>query len=468
MGKTGKWIKNFLIGKKDKEKGRENPRNQKQISANGGGDENRHTSPMSGTILISVPQPTAPREKRRWSFRRSSATAPGRQEMNALENAAAATIPPVTFESDKKKRALTVATGAAADAAAAEAKSVAFVIQTRAAASRRRSAPVEDAAAIKIQSCFRGYLARKALNALKGLVKLQALVRGHLVRKQAATTLRCMQALINVQVRARTQRLRMAAEETKFIAQTRFNHRKSPQDAKDFDKNHEENIKIVEMDLGGNKPTAKPRNSYSNHTPNHIPNDPRISTPRASLKLQEGPCQISPSPSAITESSPRACSNHFEEYSFDTTQNSAQCYTPIISKLDQARLPYSYPRSECAEPIYNECSFYPSYMANTESSKAKLRSHSAPKQRPLETFVRQPSRTKRPSLEGRSHVPKAVRMQRSSSHVGPKAQNYPNSYSVKLDRSNVSIKESECGSTSTIMSNTTYSRSLLGIFDVRI
>ncbi|XP_073054447.1 protein IQ-DOMAIN 19-like isoform X2 [Primulina eburnea] len=462
MGKTGKWIKNFLIGKKDKEKGRENPRNHNQISSNGGGDENRHTIPMS------VPQPTAPREKRRWSFRRSSATAPGRQETNAVKNAAADTTPPVIFESDKKKRALAVATAAAADGAAGEAKSAAFVIQTRAAASgSRRSAPVEEAAAIKIQSCFRGYLARKALNALKGLVKLQALVRGHLVRKQAATTLRCMQALINVQVRARVQRLRMAAEETKLISQTRFNHRKSPQDTKDFDKNHEENIKIVEMDLGGNKTMAKPRNSYSNHTPNHIPNDPRISTPRASLKLQEGPCQISPSPSAITESSPRACSNHFEEYSFETTQNSAQCYTPIISKLDQARLPYSYPRSECAEPIYDECSFYPSYMANTESSKAKLRSHSAPKQRPLETFERQPSRTRRPSLEGRSHVPKAVRMQRSSSHVRPKAQNYPNSYSVKLDRSNVSIKESECGSTSTIMSNTTYSRSLVGIFDVQ-
>ncbi|XP_073134003.1 protein IQ-DOMAIN 19-like isoform X2 [Henckelia pumila] len=454
MGKTGKWIKNFLTGKKDKERGSENRR---QISADGGGDETRHTIPMS------LPQQ---REKRRWSFRRSSATAPGRQETNSVENAAASTPP--AMETDVKKRALPVATAAAADAAAA------VVVQMRAAASGRGSAPVGDAAALKIQSCFRGYLARKALNALKGLVKLQALVRGHLVRKQAATTLRCMQALVNVQARARAQRLRMAAEETKFVLQNRFNHRKSPQDAKvrtsnqDFDKSHEENIKIVEMDLGGTKQMAKPRNSYSNHTPNHKPNDPRVSTPRASLKLQERPCQISPSPSAITESSPRACSNHFEEYSFGTTQSSAQCYTPIISKPDQARLTFSYPRSECAEPIYNECSFYPSYMANTESSRAKLRSHSAPKQRPLETFERQPSRTRRPSLEGRiSHVPKSVRMQRSSSQVGPKAQNYPNSCSVKLDRSNVSIKESECGSTSTIMSNTTYSRSLVGIFDVQ-
>ncbi|KZV20780.1 protein IQ-DOMAIN 14 [Dorcoceras hygrometricum] len=456
MGNTGKWLKNLLTGKKDREKGSENPRNQKQISATGGaGDENRHT---------------AQREKRRWSFRRSSATATGRQEANEVENAAAAATPPVMVADMMKKRALAVATAAAADAATAAAKAAAVVVQMRNAASGRGSAPVEDAAAVKIQSCFRGYLARKALNALKGLVKLQALVRGHLVRKQAATTLRCMQALVNVQARARAQRLRMAEEETKFIPQTQFNHRKSLQEAKfrtsnqDFDKIREENVKIVEMDLGGAKSMAKPRNSYSNHKPN----DPRISTPRASLKLQERPCQISPSPSAITESSPRSFSNHFEEYSFGTARSSAQCYTPMMSKPDPARLPFPYPRSECAEPIYNECSFYPNYMANTESSKAKLRSHSAPKQRPLDTFERQPSRTRRPSLEGRSHIPKAIRnIQRSSSQVGPKAQNYPNSYSMKLDRSNVSLKESECGSTSTIMTNTTYSRSLMGVFNVQ-
>lgn len=48
--------------------------------------------------------------------------------------------------------------------------------------------------------------AKKALRALKSLVKLQALVRGYLVRKQAATTLRRLQALMRVQAKTASSR----------------------------------------------------------------------------------------------------------------------------------------------------------------------------------------------------------------------------------------------------------------------
>ena len=50
--------------------------------------------------------------------------------------------------------------------------------------------------------------ARKALRALKGLVKIQALVRGYLVRKQAAATLHSMQALVRAQATIRSQKAR--------------------------------------------------------------------------------------------------------------------------------------------------------------------------------------------------------------------------------------------------------------------
>ncbi|KAF7814100.1 protein IQ-DOMAIN 1-like [Senna tora] len=63
----------------------------------------------------------------------------------------------------------------------------------------------QEWAAIRIQALFRGFLARRALRALRAVVRLQAIFRGRQVRKQAAVTLRCMQALVRVQARVKAR-----------------------------------------------------------------------------------------------------------------------------------------------------------------------------------------------------------------------------------------------------------------------
>ncbi|CAJ1967058.1 unnamed protein product [Sphenostylis stenocarpa] len=441
MGRTAKWLRNLLTGKRDREKEKE--KCGTNLCLLNGTTENP-TTPASTT--------TTPKEKRRWSFRRSSAS----RELNLAESGVTASVTVQTATTyagnDQRKHDMVVAMAPATPDTAI----ICFTPN-----SNISSTSIEEVAAVTIQSVFRSYLARKALCALRGLVKLQALVRGHLVRKQARETLRCMQALVIAQARARAQRARMVSEGkvdqklSPYRITTEDNffmhmYNVSPITAAnklsncrmmemDSGLELEENAKIVEMSVYEPKGNPRGRNSTANR---ELP-DHRFSayySSNGSYSKEEN-CNASPAPSTLTELSPRACSGHFEECSFSTAQSSPYYYS-AVSRVDNTKLPFAFPKPAYTEPMSYDYPLFPNYMANTESSRAKARSQSAPKARP-DSFERQPSR-RRPSMEGRN-VPRPLRMQRSSSHVGVTAQNYQYPWSIKLDRSIVS----ECGSTST-------------------
>ncbi|XP_031129302.1 protein IQ-DOMAIN 1-like [Ipomoea triloba] len=122
-------------------------------------------------------------------------------------------VKPTEVEKEQTKHAysVAVATVAAAEAAVAAAHAAAEVVRLTA-PNRFAGKSKEEIAAIRIQTAFRGYLARRALRALRGLVRLKSLVDGPTVKRQTANTLKCMQTLSRVQSQIHSRRNRMLEE----------------------------------------------------------------------------------------------------------------------------------------------------------------------------------------------------------------------------------------------------------------
>lgn len=129
----------------------------------------------------------------------------------------------VEIETEQSKHACSVATPAAVEPVVTSAEAAREVISL----TTRTKFPGksrEEIAAIKIQTAFRGHLARRALRALRGLVRLKSLIDGNSVKRQATSTLRCMQTLSRVQSQIRARRIRMLEDNQALQKQMLLKH----------------------------------------------------------------------------------------------------------------------------------------------------------------------------------------------------------------------------------------------------
>ncbi|XP_059654498.1 protein IQ-DOMAIN 19-like [Cornus florida] len=403
MGKASKWIRNFLIGKKDeKEKKKES--------------------------CFSLESFATPKEKPRWSFVRSSST-----DTNPYKSTRSfdsiVTCQLVTQNAQNRVTAIAVAANEATERGVGAKHAVS-----------EKPGPVEDAAATKIQAVFRSYLARKALCALRGLVKLQALARGHLVRKQTTAMMRCMHSLMAIQVRARVQRIQMADEAQGNRRTTRTTNRELAQGSQ-LSRTYSE---TMDAKVNETRQSLKSKSEHMNYS--------KIERTRLPISKHDHQLQISPNPSTLADKSSRICNKQFQDNSSTKSQRSPQYFSTMFDS-NQTRAPFSTP-----VPDDHDYQFSPNFMANTESSKAKARSRSEPKQRPKWRMKQKSTRT---ASTEKMDVTQEILMHSSLSHSKTTAKKNQYPWLMKLYRQTKSIKDSECDSTSTMTNNSNYCNSLI-------
>ncbi|XP_074561377.1 protein IQ-DOMAIN 3-like [Curcuma longa] len=115
-------------------------------------------------------------------------------------------------EQNKHAYSVALASAVAAEAAAVAAQAAAEVVRLATSATRHADESSEVIAAIKIQSAYRGYQARRTFRTLRGLNRLKRVLDGNAVKSQTTNALQCMQTMARVQAQIHSRRIRMTEE----------------------------------------------------------------------------------------------------------------------------------------------------------------------------------------------------------------------------------------------------------------
>lgn len=128
-----------------------------------------------------------------------------------------------------------------------------------------------------------------------------------------------------------------------------------------------------------------------------------------------------------------------DEGLYCTAENSPQCYSATSQGGSSRRGgPFTPTKSDGSRSFLSGYSDCPSYMAYTKSSRAKMRSLSAPKQRP---HYERASSTKRYSVHGLGeHNPRSNAQRAAAIHASFTSKAYPGS--GRLDRLGMPVKDS--------------------------
>ncbi|MED6174194.1 IQ-domain [Stylosanthes scabra] len=292
-----------------------------------------------------------------------------------------------SLDANKHAMAVAAATAAVAEAALAAAHAAAEVVRLTSAGAAPTTPttmrrPAVAVAAVKIQSAFRGYLARRALRALKALVKLQALVRGHIVRKQTADMLRRMQTMVRLQAQARATRVLSHTNTMHSFKSSLLSHYPVPEE-------YEHHLGVYSTKLDGSSilkrcsSNANFRNSERERARLERWMEERESRERNNNNNNDEDEKMSYKILEVDTWKPRVLKGKEEAlllYS-RTADNSPQASSSSRRHGGGSRSrkgPFTPTRSECS---FHGYAGHPNYMSNTLSSTAKVRSQSAPRQR---------------------------------------------------------------------------------------